>query len=472
MPPPTNCIEPARLRALLDGALPDHDETALQQHLETCDRCQQALELLVAGQGSWSSLPRYLGTEPLISAAEPPADAALPLTFLSPSERPGSLGRLDHYEVSGVIGRGGMGVVLKALDPRLQRGVAIKILAPQLAASAAARSRFIREAQAVAAVRDEHVVAIHGVDEANDVPYLVMEYIAGISLEERLDRTGPLQLKEVLRIGLQVASGLAAAHKQGLVHRDVKPANILLENGVERVKITDFGLARAVDDASVSQSGFAVGTPQYMAPEQARGEAVDHRADLFSLGSVLYAMCTGRPPFRSGGPLAVLKRVCEDTPRPIREFNSEVPEWLVAIIARLHAKDPARRFTSAAEVAALLGEHLAPVRQHAPSPTLALPSVPRRRLWPVACAGLALVLGAVGLLEATGTTHLVATLRRTPRAAPGAPQEGTPAPADLLDRLDPAAIPAAERFDWQPKELVAVLGEHRARHWDWIRSVA
>src|SRR5262249_48641709 len=148
------------------------------------------------------------------------------------------------------------------------------------------------EGRAAAAVSHEHIVAIHGVDEANGLPYLVMEYVSGISLQERLDRSGPLETKEILRIGMQVASGLAAAHAQGLIHRDIKPANILLENGFERVKITDFGLARAVDDASLTQSGVLAGTPMYMAPEQARGEALDHRADLFSLGSVLYALCT------------------------------------------------------------------------------------------------------------------------------------------------------------------------------------
>ena len=190
-----------------------------------------------------------------------------------------------------------------------------------------------------------------------------MQYVPGRSLQERLDRRGPLSLPEVLRIGMQTAAGLAAAHAQGLVHRDVKPANILLENGVERVKLTDFGLARAADDASLTQSGVVAGTPQYMAPEQARGEAADHRADLFSLGSVLYAMCAGHPPFRAESPLAVLRRVCDDEPRPLREINPEVPAWLEAIVARLLAKDPAGRFQSAAEVADLLGRRLAHVQQ-------------------------------------------------------------------------------------------------------------
>jgi len=168
---------------------------------------------------------------------------------------------------------------------------------------------------------------------------------------------------EVLRIGMQTAGGLAAAHAQGLVHRDVKPANILLENGIERVKLTDFGLARAAADAGLTQSGLVAGTPNYMAPEQARGESTDCRADLFSLGSTLYAMCTGHPPFRAESAVAVLRRVSDDTPRPVRAINPDVPEWLETIIAKLHAKDPAGRFQSAAEAADLLSRCLAHVQE-------------------------------------------------------------------------------------------------------------
>src|SRR5262249_40475112 len=185
--------------------------------------------------------------------------------------------------------------------------------------------------KAAAGLHNDHVIAIHGVSDACPVPYLVMELISGVSLQDKLDARGPLDVKEVLRIGMQTAQGLAAAHQVGLVHRDIKPANILLENGVERVKITDFGLARAVDDASVTQSGTVAGTPMYMSPEQAEGLAVDHRSDLFSLGSVLYAMCAGHPPFRAGGTHAVLKRVIDAAPRPIREINNEIPDWLCAI---------------------------------------------------------------------------------------------------------------------------------------------
>src|SRR5439155_18359348 len=178
---------------------------------------------------------------------------------------------------------------------------------------------------------------------------LVMDYVAGGSLQDRVARGGPLPVPEILRVGMQSALGLAAARAQGLIHRDVKPANVLLEappalpppggrGEAWRVKLTDFGLARAVDDAARTHHGVIVGTPLYMAPEQARGEALDQRADLFSLGSILYAMSTGRPPFRAHSSVAVLKRICEDTPRPVRQVNPDVPEWLGAIIARQPAK--------------------------------------------------------------------------------------------------------------------------------------
>ena len=279
------------------------------------------------------------------------------------------------------LGRGGFGVVLKAVDPALGRVVAIKVLALELATSAAARSRFAREATAAAAVVHDHVVAIHAVDTWNNLPYLVMPFVAGRSLQERLDRDGPLGVKEVLRIGMQTARGLAAAHGQGLVHRDVKPSNILLENGVERVKLTDFGLARAVDDASLTQSGVVAGTPQYMSPEQARGEPVDHRSDLFSLGSVLYFMCAGHPPFRASSTPAVLRRVSDDRPRPLGEVNPEVPEWLASIIDQIQEKEPANRFQSATEIAETLGGLLSDLQRGLPIVTVRLTQPARPEEW-------------------------------------------------------------------------------------------
>jgi serine/threonine protein kinase/formylglycine-generating enzyme required for sulfatase activity len=290
-------------------------------------------------------------------------DIEVPQGYLQPSSNADSLGRLAHYEIFEVLGRGAFGIVLKAFDEKLRRVVAIKVLAPELAATSPARKRFLREARNSAAIRHENVVNIYNVDEI-PIPYLVMEYIPGQTLQQRLDEHGPLDLPDVLRLGKQIADGLAAAHAQELIHRDVKPGNILLETGInDRVKITDFGLARTADDASVTQSGMIAGTPLYMAPEQVLGHKLDPRADLFSFGSVLYQMLTGRPPFRAANTVAVLKRVSEDTPRPIQEIIPEVPEWMCEIVARLHEKNADDRYTSAREVGDLLDHCLTEFQQ-------------------------------------------------------------------------------------------------------------
>ncbi|HEY7330782.1 MAG TPA: protein kinase [Gemmataceae bacterium] len=396
------CPSIGDLEDLLGERLPAAERVRVGSHLELCSTCQHRVEGLTAGHHSWRGMAHKLVQRPAepepalrkvmaqlkenveeTTDNEPALAVDLPLGFLSPSDKPEQLGRLERYEVLQEIGRGGMGVVLKAFDPSLHRVVAIKVLAPQLATSGVARKRFLREAKAAAAVTHDHIVTIHAVDEANGLPYLVMQYVPGQSLQDRIDKDGPLDLIDILRIGMQTASGLAAAHAHGIVHRDIKPANILLEEGVQRVKITDFGLARAMDDASLTQSGFVAGSPLYMAPEQARGEALDHRADLFSLGSVIYTMCTGRPPFRAANTLAVLRRVSEDHPRPIRESNPEIPDWLVDIVAKLMAKEPGERFQSAADVEEVLGRHLAQL-QHAawappprsPAPRVITPDLP------------------------------------------------------------------------------------------------
>jgi hypothetical protein len=353
---------------------------------------------------------------------QPEGAADQGLDFLQSPGTPGSPGRLDHYEVLDVVGRGGMGIVLRARDAKLARVVAIKVLAAPLAASGTARQRFVREARAAAAVRDDHVIDIYAVSDDGPVPYLVMEFIDGCNLEALLRKDGPLDIKGVLRIGIQVASGLAAAHKQGLIHRDVKPANILLENGVQRVKLTDFGLARAADDASLTQSGLIAGTPLYMAPEQAAGEPIDSRADLFSLGSVLYELCTGRPAFRAPSTVAIIRRVCDEAPRPIRDVNPDVPESLCRLIERLHAKKPADRPASAQEVADRLGGLLANLQQpgsvesvsvghvsNVPGPQARWKRAPR---WLWAAAALVALLAGLGLSEATGVTDVRGTVIR------------------------------------------------------------
>ncbi|MFO0901544.1 MAG: protein kinase [Pirellulales bacterium] len=386
---PFLCDEDA-LRSALDAEPSSLEFTDVMDHVEQCRSCQRRLDELAALPSEWMKVGDALSDEDFTASASAegtPGDDGLTgdtlpwrrpfrrlerangwtetmaKQLLSPPSHPEMLGRLGRYEVERLIGAGGMGVVFKAFDSELNRPVAVKVLTPLLMDNGAARRRFSREARAAAAIVHEHVVPIYNVETERDVPFLVMQFVAGDSLQARIDRSGPLQICEVLRIGRQIASGLAAAHQQGLVHRDIKPSNILLDQGVERAMITDFGLALAVDDASLTRSGFHPGTPQFMSPEQAVGEPVDARSDLFSLGSVLYTMCTGRPPFRADSTVGVLRRIVDDEPRRIREVNAAVPPWLCLLISKLMSKRPADRIQTAAEAADLLERCLAHVQQ-------------------------------------------------------------------------------------------------------------
>ena len=293
------------------------------------------------------------------------ADDEVPLGFLAPPTRPDSLGRIGHYEVLEVLGQGGFGIVFRAFDDVLQRVVAVKVLAPQMAATSPARKRFLREARSSAQVRHENVVQVYEVEE-QPLPYLVMEFIPGETLQQRLDRTGPLDVAEVLRIGRQIAEGLAAAHASGLIHRDIKPGNILLEGG-----------AAAGEDHRL-RPGPRGRRRQHLAERHHRRHADVHGpgagpgARRSTSGPTCSAsaacstqMVAGRPPFRANSTLAVLKRVAEDTPRPIREIIPETPQWLCDIIAKLHAKNPDDRFQSAREVADVLADCEAQLKANA-----------------------------------------------------------------------------------------------------------
>ena len=387
------------LRQSLEDGLSDQQEEALTRHLSACPACQRELEGLAGDQAEWSRVVDVLRREAAarLSAAgsdgagEPAGDSPVDfaVAFLEPSGMPGALGRLGDIDILEVIGHGGMGIVLKGFQQELHRPVAVKVLAPHLAASGAARQRFAREAQATAVIVHPNVMPVLTVNSSGKLPYLVMPYVPCESLQQRLDRQGWLETLDIVRIAWQVSCGLTAAHAQGLVHRDIKPANILVEKGVERVMLTDFGLARAVDDASLTRSGVIAGTPQYMSPEQARGESLDARSDLFSLGSVMYAMCTGRPPFRAETSYGILRRITDSEPRSIREVNPDIPDWLVAVVGRLHAKGPAARFSSADEVAKLLEQCLAHVQQPTVAPLPEDIAAMARRLGesPGACGG-------------------------------------------------------------------------------------
>lgn len=260
----------------------------------------------------------------------------------------------QNFEIDSLLGIGTSGIVVKAFDTQLRRTVAIKFLRPELAVSSPPRKRFLREARAAAAFDDDHIVKIYSVHES-PTPHLIMEYLKGKTLAQLVTETGPLDSRNILDIGHQLASGLAAAHASDLIHRDIKPANILLTGkDLDQIKITDFGLARAVDDASLTMSGIIAGSPMYMSPEQAGGESMDARADLFSLGSVLYFLTTGRPPFRSTTTVGTLQRVRDAKKRDISEIIPDCPQWLIAVINRLMNRDPQKRFASAAQLADLL----------------------------------------------------------------------------------------------------------------------
>jgi eukaryotic-like serine/threonine-protein kinase len=364
------------LDVLLFGDEASDEFRKSQCHVETCAHCQDRLAKTAADDREWAEVRSVLQTrtdecaddasdytidEPRSSSGSTPVlrgPRPIKLDFLSPGAHPELLGQLGRYQIEQVIGAGGMGIVLKGFDTNLNRPVAIKVLAPHLAHSGAARQRFAREARAAAAVVHEHIVAIYNVESEQETPFLVMQYVPGRSLQDRVDQGGPLTAEEISRIGMQAAAGLAAAHAQGVIHRDVKPGNILLENGVERVLLTDFGLARAADDASLTHSGIVAGTPHYMSPEQASGEATDGRSDLFSLGAVLYFMATGHPPFRAEQAMAVLNRICHDRHRPVRDVNPQLPYELADVIDRLLEKRPSRRFASAEDVRQALADVL------------------------------------------------------------------------------------------------------------------
>ena len=366
--------DPTLLRRSLDDRLSEAEEESLSAHLSACDACQRELEQLAGQPTAWArvgttlkaaclSCDASLSGIGLEHANDDDSTTDFAVECLEPSCSPEFIGRLGDIEIQEVIGHGGMGVVLKGYQPELKRLVAVKVLAPQLAVSAAARKRFAREAQATAAILHPNVMPILTVHSSGKLPYIVMPYMACESLQQRLDRMGSLELVDILRIGMQTANGLAAAHAQGLVHRDVKPANILLEISVEKVMLTDFGLARAIDDASITRTGVIAGTPLYMSPEQARGEPVDARSDLFSLGSVLYTLATGRSPFRAESTYGILRRLTDEAPRLVREISPQLPAWFEMIVHKLLEKSPSDRFGSAIEVAQLLEGCLAHVQQ-------------------------------------------------------------------------------------------------------------
>lgn len=247
-----------------------------------------------------------------------------------------------------------MGVVYRGRDSRLGRDVALKLLKPKFAADGLFVERFLREAQAAAGINHRNVITVHAIEFVGGIPVIVMEYVNGESLRARIRRLGPLPLSDVARLGSQIADGLAAAHDQKVTHRDVKPANILLMDETDEVRITDFGLAQAEGASRLTRSGTLLGTPRYMSPEQARGEKTSPASDLFCLGSVIYTMCVGRPPFSGKNQGKIVTAVAHAKVEEIEQIDPTLPAWLTAVIRKLHAKNPEDRFADGRQVSSIL----------------------------------------------------------------------------------------------------------------------
>jgi serine/threonine protein kinase len=343
------CPGPQELEAFLLGHCADERQVCLEAHVGRCAACGRAMHCLRAAArlvadlrqvvadptpappvlarlmatlkacGGTSTRPTAPATGPTRPPAAEGSDTGPPYPFLAPPRAAGELGRLGPYRVLKLLGAGGMGLVFQAEDVRRGRPVALKVLRPHAAREARAGERLRREARAAARCRHRHVVAIYRVGSARGFPYLAMELLEGTSLADLLCGKA-LPQTQVVRFGIQIAEGLAATHGRGFVHGDVKPDNIMIEPARGgRVKLLDFGLARPAGGAAREQPalpGTIAGTPAFMSPEQARGEAADHRSDLFSLGCVLYRMVVGSVPFEGPDAVATLTAVSLQDPKP------------------------------------------------------------------------------------------------------------------------------------------------------------
>jgi WD40 repeat protein/serine/threonine protein kinase len=470
------CPTPQELHLFLLGDLDEEAVAAIGRHLAACANCRDALTSMpaedaliqaVRAQSNNIVLPFQDSAEGLVrrlchlesSASSAKDTAAGPPTssdqvdekydFLAPAEQPGELGRLASYRVLKVLGSGGMGVVFLAEDLLLHRQVALKTLKSSVAANDVNRKRFLREAQAMAAIEHDHIAPIYQVGEARGVPYFAMQWLKGETLGQRLERESRLPVPEILRIGREIADGLAAAHERGLIHRDVKPSNIWLEADSGRVKLVDFGLARGTtDDVHLTDSGFVVGTPAYMSPEQARGRPVDGRSDLFSLGCVLYRMCAGQVPFQGTDTLGTLAALALDTPKPIRECNPDVSPALADLVTKLLAKNPDERLPDARAVSEALRkleqrpapQPLPPVAERTAGTKVLSEPQPRRSYGLALGIALALAATVLGVGYWYGPTRLQVASNGS-RPDTGSP----PAPSK-----DPEVLPML--VDWPPEE--------------------
>jgi serine/threonine protein kinase len=498
------CPSAGTLSELIQGRLAEPDLSLLSDHLETCPACVERAKTLTPPDTLLDMLrepapeedefahrvPRPL-VERLKLIAGKELDTSrtmsIPTTsghdasltdFLAPAQTQEELGRLGKYRILKILGHGGMGVVYLAEDPKLKRHVAIKAMLPALAASASCSQRFLREAEMMAKVKHDNVVSVHDVVEERGIPFVVMELLQGESLDARLKREKKTPLTDLLRIGCEIAEGLAAANANGLIHRDIKPSNIWLEAPRARVRILDFGLARAGSpEGGLTPQRAIIGTPAYMAPEQGSGGKVDARCDLFSLGVVLYRMAAGVQPFLGTDTVATLLAVATTEPAAPKQLNPDLPTKLSDLVMRLLEKDPDKRIATATEVVQILQEIEHDLQRQSVSTATKSPQLAASRARPAILVGTAIAVAALFLLGVLVYQTVIIRDKDGKKIVEfKVPKDGK---AEIIpdtkgverkivasyDHLDPKTIPESERFPWQPKELVAVLGEHRGRLW-------
>jgi tetratricopeptide (TPR) repeat protein len=396
------CPQREALADWLDGVLDPVRSHVLRGHITSCDACLGTLDRLTddpelddwMSDGGWSATPS-VRRELLAAIAPRTPDLAV--------------SALGHYAIEEEVGRGGMGVVYRARDRALGRLVALKVLRAG-PTDVRARDRFLREARAAGRVEHDHIVRVYATSDPSDaVPYLAMEYLAGASLATRLRTCGRLAPREAALVAAQVADGLAAAHAAGLVHRDVKPDNILFDPATGRAKIGDFGLARlAAEAAHLTGEGSVAGTPAYLSPEQTRSDReIGPFADVYALGVTLYECLAGEPPFR-GTPHRIIQQILDDDPRPPRAINEAVPRDMETICLKAMAKEPAHRYTGAAELAADLRRWLAgePIRARPAGPFGRLARLARRR------PGMSLLAASLALATGLGVAGIAWQWRR------------------------------------------------------------
>lgn len=372
----SDCLSLDTLRQIAERTLTPSDEEAAVAHLNTCLNCRDRLEAMDESAEATRGLRRVYSRLPVADVEEvrarcfpvfpewgPRGDSVelTPGLYLGLPRDSRFVARLDPFDIVGILGRGGMGFVLEAYDPDLQRTVAVKLMKPELSSDRSARDRFVREARSAARLQHPNIVTIHNINRESQPWFIVMEYVRGKSLSSLIDCESCLRPVRATRITLEILAALANAHDEGIIHRDVKPANVLLDARVEAAKLADFGLARGVDDAMhYTAERNVIGTPWYVAPEQATGtRGLDGRCDLFATGVMLFEMLTGVLPFPGRDSREVFQRICHDpTPDP-RELEPCIPPELADAIGKALQKSPEARYRTAAEFAKALHAYLA-----------------------------------------------------------------------------------------------------------------